>query len=368
MRAVGAIGFTLLTLLVACSPNSTQSATPSTASDPPSAVTGSDGTGTAADLPSATTGTVAGGAATSTGQTGTEATTGDAATTSGPRQTAPTPSAAAPGGENAASTEADLPCESERGEQTGTVIFYASCGPGLNSAVVPVFRDTPTQPDLQGALQALVSGTTEAENSRGLSSGFDSVEERSEIVVLVEVGADDVAVIDFTIDGTRWNPGTRAGTTTQLLSFLDPLEATVFAMSNAAALDHSGQCWGEADCDGVTTREDWAGRLFVNFGTLTDGNCFPAKSPLGSSGCTFGAAVTSSPLLNATVTGVSDGETLVVRAGPGRDYFPITELGSADGVTVTDRVTEAPDGRPWQLIVHSRGIGGWVDATFLEIE
>jgi len=366
MRAVGAIGVGLLTLLVACSPDSTQPATPSTASDPPPTVTAPNGTEAAADLPSATTGTVAGDAATSTGQG--EIANGGAVTTSSPQPSDSTSSTGTTAGEGATSTDADPPCESERGEQTGTLIFYASCGLTGDLAAVPVFRDTPTQPDLQEALAALVSGTTEAEKSRGLSSGFDSVEERSEIMVLVEVGADGVAVIDFTIGGARWHPGTRAGTTAQLLSFLDPLEATVFAMSNAAAIDRSGQCWGEADCDGVTTREDWAGQLFLNFGTLTDGNCFPGKSPLGSSGCNFGAAVTASPPLNATVTGIDEGATLVVRSGPGPDYFPITELGSTAGVTVTDRVVVAPDGRPWRLIVHSRGVGGWVDAAFLEIE
>jgi len=357
----------LLTLLVACSPNSAQPDTPATASSPPPTGTAPNGSETTAAPPSAVTGTVAGDAATSTGSTGTEIGSGDAATTNRPRPNDSASATAPTVVGTAASTDDGLPCESEAGEQPGTLIFYASCGLTGNSVPVPIYRDTPTQPNLPEALQALVSGTTEAEKSRGLSSGFDSVEERGEIVVLVDVGADGVAVIEFTIGGAKWNPGTRADTTTQLNSFIDPLHATIFAGSNAAGLDRSGQCWGEADCEGITTYEDWAGQLFVKFGTLTDGNCLPAKSPLGSSGCSFGAAVTSSPPLNATVTGIGDGETLIVRSGPGPGYFPITELGPTAGVTVTDRVAEAPDGRPWRLIVHSRGIGGWVDATFLEV-
>ncbi len=236
--------------------------------------------------------------------------------------------------------------------------FFAWCGPQGERPPFPVIRKMENAPDLQAKLELLVRGTKGYEQDRGLHTGFDWVEERTDIEVIASVDADGVATIDFRLGDERWNPGSRASTSHQLLEFLEPFEATVFSDPAVKAIDRSTLCWGELGCVGITTRAEWRGALFVNYGLM----CDPEFAP-SSSGCFVGGNAV--PIYRATVVGVADDDILNMRAGPGVEFFKVGALAPGTEADVVDRGRHSSDGGFWQVVRNAEGDVGWVNAAFL---
>ncbi len=270
------------------------------------------------------------------------------------------------------STGADLPppvCTGAEPEQGERLAFFASAAlcPELDNVPYPVYRPPIGRPSLEAAVSLLVGGTTEAERAAGLSTGFDVVADADGIEVTVSVDAAGVATVDFLLDGDRWSPGSLAGTTSQLFSFIDPLAATVFAYPEVTALDRSTLCWGDAGCTGVTTRRDWEGGLFSNGGVLFHRDCDLVRvwsDPLASYCLVAGAA----PLAPATVVDVTSDDVLFMRSGPDARYRDVGRLAPGATVEVLDASEVASDGGLWRLVTNPEGEVGWVNAAFLDIE
>ena len=244
--------------------------------------------------------------------------------------------------------------------------FFAVCGSG-NGPAYPVYRNSPSVL-LQDRLAEMVEGTSGREQARGLSTGFDSVpvEERVGVNVTVAQSGDGVVTLDFLIGDERWNPGRLAGTSAQLFSFLDPLEATVFADPTVTGLDRSTLCWGESDCSGVTTRAEWEGRSFVNHGVLFTAGC-DLEAFFIADGCTVDLNAST---YAATVVNVAADDTLNVRSGPGAEYFAVAELPPSSEVAAFDRVTAiAADGGLWRLVrlFDDGATVGWVNTAFIAL-
>ncbi|MFQ5524062.1 MAG: SH3 domain-containing protein [Acidimicrobiia bacterium] len=250
-----------------------------------------------------------------------------------------------------------------RDEVGMSLAFFAVCTAAGPGSLYPIFRPGRTQFSLQRSLELLVEGTTEEERALGLGVGFDWVDEADEIEVRAGMDTEGVLTVDFRLDGERWNPGDRAGTSTQLLSFLVPLQATVFSFPEVAALDNSTLCWGESSCSGVITREVWEETLFLNEGVLFHRGC-DLRFATTSSGC----RVDDVPVrTTATVVDVASGDTLNVRAGPGVDYFKIGGLVPGAPVEVLDASDVADDGGLWRLVRSGDGLIGWVNNAYLEL-
>ena len=256
------------------------------------------------------------------------------------------------------------PETSLRTEVGAALAFFAVCSAEGPGNLYPIFRPGRTQFSLQRALELLVEGTTEEEQALGLGVGFDWVDEAEEIEVVADLEADGVLTVDFRLGGERWDPGDRAGTSTQLLTFLVPLQATVFSFPEVAALDRSTLCWGEYDCSGVVSREVWEGNLFLNEGVLFHRGC-DLLFATTSTGC----RVADVPVrTTATVVGVAGDDSLNIRAGPGVGYFEIGELTSGVSVEVLDASDVANDGGLWRLVRSEDGLVGWVNSAYLDLD
>ncbi len=252
--------------------------------------------------------------------------------------------------------------DAEMMQPSDTVLtHYAICNFDTGTWLYPVYRPGDETPTLEQALSALVVGMTPAERAFGLSTGFDFVPEADQIEVVAEIDADGIAHVDFRIGDERWDPGSRAGTSHQLFSFLDPLEATVFHHPEVLGLDRSTLCWGESACEGISSRATWEGMLLVNAGVLTHGGCSPELARWYPNQCTLEGVLAESAL-TATVADVPAGDTLNVRAGPGVEYFRTGELAPGAVVRVTDESALATDGGTWRLTEL-----GWVNASFLDL-
>lgn len=236
--------------------------------------------------------------------------------------------------------------------------FFSICQTDPNGPPFPVLRRMDQPPSLQEKVAMLVAGSRVVELDDGLATGFDSVDERNEIEVVVDVDPAGIATVDFRIGDQRWHPGSRASASAQLASFKDPLMATVFSEPSVTALDKSTLCWGESDCSGFTTRETWEGMLFVNHGVM----CDLAHYAQQSWGCTVAdAAVT----YQAVVVDVASDDVLNMRSGPGVAYFKVGELQPGSTVDVLDHLRPAEDGAWWRLVRTEPGDVGWVNASFL---
>lgn len=139
----------------------------------------------------------------------------------------------------------------------------------------PVARPLMVPTAVQGAVAALVLGTSPEEQQEGLYVGFDSVEadERERIAVTAELTNTGLLTLDFLFNGDVWGPGTLAGTSNQLFGFVDPLYATVFQFPQVASLDLTTMCWGELDCTGVLPRSDWEAMVAGNHGRDVGPGC-----------------------------------------------------------------------------------------------
>ncbi|MDH3731613.1 MAG: SH3 domain-containing protein [Acidimicrobiia bacterium] len=245
-----------------------------------------------------------------------------------------------------------------------TLAFFAVCEDPI-SPPYPVYRTADSQ-TLQQRLEALVSGTTDMEQARGLFTGFNGVaqEVRDSIAVTLDVDSEGVATVDFLIDGERWDPGQLASASAQLFSFLDPLEATVFSDPTITGLSRSTLCWGEMGCDdSISSRATWAGALFVNYGVS------PICGLDEFYGSTLGCRITENdPSFAATVVNVAADDTLNMRSGPGTEYFKVDELAPGTEVAALhDQAAVAADGGVWRVVLALDGQGslGWVNAAYL---
>lgn len=235
--------------------------------------------------------------------------------------------------------------------------FFSLCETEADLVPFPVYRKMEQAPSLQEKLTMLVRGSRTYELEDGLISGFDWVEERNQIEVTVDIDAAGIATVDFVIDGQRWNPGSRASASAQYLSFVEPLEATVFSDPAVTGLDRSTLCWGESDCTGVTTRETWEGMMFVNHGIL----CSPEE--MGWDG--WGCEISDERTFAATVVGVASDDVLNMRSGPGVAYFIVGALDPDATVEVLEHARQAKDRALWRLVRSDSNEVGWVNASFL---
>ena len=240
---------------------------------------------------------------------------------------------------------------------TSELVFFADC----ESVLRPVVRSS-SDTGIGAALQALVSGLSAQERRSGLHTGFEEVAERADIDVIAGV-VDGVAVIDFVVGDDRWQPGQRASTSSQLLSFIDPIHATVFGYPEVRALDLSTMCWGEADCSGTLAREAWEATLFLNNGLIVNAGC-DLLLAVTSPECRIDPTAFSDM---AAVVNVATDDTLNLRAGPGVAYVVVAEAGPVDELQLSDRFFMTEDGVSWRLVRTDSGEVGWVNGTFLDI-
>jgi hypothetical protein len=240
----------------------------------------------------------------------------------------------------------------------GTVwAFYAQCEAGFG--LYPVYRPGEHAPTLQESLAALVAGTSAAERDFGLRTGFDYVEEADQIEVAVTVDSSGIAHIGFSVGGEPWSPGSRASTSHQLASFLDPLEATVFQHGAVAGIDPATVAWGESGLSETVRRQDWEGMLFRNTGILSEGGCTPELALWYPADCTLPGRVAQGTV-RVPVVNVAADDVLHVRAGPGAGYFAVAELDPIATVAATAETTVAADGGTWRLTDL-----GWVNDAYI---
>ena len=157
----------------------------------------------------------------------------------------------------------------------GETAIYVLCD--LNPALpYPVLRSLADGLDpIASTIMSLVQGTTEGERQAGLSVGFDNIplEERQRIQVTTDLDGDGVLHIEFQLEGEDWSPGSLASTSSQLVSFIDPVFATAFQFPDVAAIDRSGMCWGESSCDDVLKRSVWEEMVTINSGRSVGVGC-----------------------------------------------------------------------------------------------
>lgn len=244
------------------------------------------------------------------------------------------------------------------------VTFVAFC----DDQPYPIARDGALQPSLTESLSALVAGTNDAERALGFWTGFDDRASDS-VVVSASVDGAGVAHLEFTENGTTWDPGVSASAET--LAIYDPLVATVFLDSSITALDTSGLCWGELACGDQLDRTVWEAQLFFNNGIIS------YRTGAGSQMCGIGGAAAdpTSCTLNgvfagattrAAVTDVADDDTLNLRAGPGVEY-PIAAEAAPDATLATSDIRAvASDGGVWRLVADETS-AGWANEAFLAL-
>lgn len=237
--------------------------------------------------------------------------------------------------------------------------FYADCG-GAGDAPYPIYRDG-GRFDLSGALQLMANGLTEAERDAGLFSWFDS---QDGITIYSEIDDEGVLTLRYEHDGQPWWPA--ASTSSETLSFVDPLAATVFTFAEVEAIDRSGLCIGELDCEGVLQRGEFEQLQFINNGVVTSRPCGVGDYWSRPESCSVSGIAEMGPLLDATVIGVADDDTLNMRAGPSADAFIVANhLQTGSTVRATEIFREADDGGLWRLIYDDAGVAGWVNSAFL---
>lgn len=248
------------------------------------------------------------------------------------------------------------------GITTEKVVFYAQCEGGSTLPPVPIYRNTSRETTIQEAVEALLAGTTPEEQALGFITGFDLIEDRSQMEVVTTVDANGVARVDFLESGQRWNPGPLASASAQLLSFLDPLMATVFHFTEVTGFDSTTLCWGEASCSGTTTRETWESVNFINSGVIASRDCTLEQAWLYPGTCTTEGALLRQH--TEKVANIEAGTTLTLRAGPGEEYVPVAEVTLDEMVAVIDLFTN--DGG-WRLIATDGGLElGWIREQYLE--
>lgn len=154
-------------------------------------------------------------------------------------------------------------------------VIYVLCNldPALPYPVLRPLADESSP--ITSTIESLVRGTTNTERQAGLSVGFDSVppEERQRIQVTTDLDEDGLLHVDFLLQGEDWNPGQLASTSSQLISFIDPVFATAFQFPDVAAIDRSGMCWGESQCDEVLKRSLWEEMVSLNSGRRVGDGC-----------------------------------------------------------------------------------------------
>jgi len=254
--------------------------------------------------------------------------------------------------------------QTPRAEVGTALAFFAICGRGEIGNLYPVFRPARTEFSLLRSLELLVAGTRESERAMGLVTGFDWVDDADAITMIVDLDTDGVLTVDFRLGDNRWDPRSLAATSTQLLSFLRPLHATVFAFPEVSALDNSTLCWGEASCEGVTTRENWRAQMFLNEGVLFHRGC-SLLFATESSGCRVAEVAVRT---QATVVNVTEDDMLNLRAGAGVAYPEIGALAPGAGVEVLEASDVADDGGLWRLVRSEKGVVGWVNSAYLQLE
>lgn len=155
------------------------------------------------------------------------------------------------------------------------IVIYVLCD--LNTALpYPLIRLAVDGPSpITSTIMSLIHGTTEGERQAGLSVGFDTVplEERQEIEVTTDLDDDGVLHVEFLRQDEIWSPGQLASTSSQLLSFIDPVLATAFQFPDVAAIDLSSMCWGETQCDQVLKRSLWEKMVSINSGRSVGEGC-----------------------------------------------------------------------------------------------
>lgn len=261
----------------------------------------------------------------------------------------------------------DTTCaDAEMSQPDGTALtFYALCA-GPSGVPYPIYRPGRTMPTLEQSIVALLEGTTPAERAIGLHTGFDGLADAGDVDVIASIDDDGVAHVEMTIDGEPWIADTAAWSSSQLLSLLDPLHATVFATPEVTGLNMATFCFDQIACDRIVTRTEWEGMLLANTGTLFHGGCTPETAWWHPDRCTVDG-ILGQQTAPATVTGVADDDVLVIRSGPGTEYFQHGELTPGATVAATAAADLATDSGTWILVDGgSQGVG-WVNAAFLDI-
>lgn len=174
------------------------------------------------------------------------------------------------------------------GTETPECLQLAPQRPGDKETTIYVLCDfNPTLPypllrpladgldPITSTITSLVGGTTEGERQTGLSVGFDNIpfEERQRMQVTADLDLDGVLHIRFLLEGEDWSPGHLVSTSSQLLSFIDPVLATAFQFPAVAAIDLAGMCWGESQCDEVLKRSLWEEMVSTNSGRNVGAGC-----------------------------------------------------------------------------------------------
>lgn len=244
-----------------------------------------------------------------------------------------------------------------------TIRFYAACG---DTIPFPIFRSA-ERFGLDHSLELMAQGLTDQEQEAGLFSWFDPDGDAGPVDVEVSIDGDGVALLEFSTAEGPWQPG--ASTSTQTLSLVDPLTATVFTSLDVTAIDRSGLCFGELSCQGLLTRDEYQQTMFLNHGVIFNPGCdevgFWARPEL----CRLSSIIEAGDLADATVTGVAADDVLNMRAGPGADAFEVgvaLDPGAAVKATPIERL--AADGGLWRVVVDGAGAGGWVNTAFLTVE
>lgn len=137
------------------------------------------------------------------------------------------------------------------------MLIFAMCDGGA----IPVVRSLPTSSvPAEAAMDLLLAGTTEAEQTAGFFVGFDWVDTAERALIDVGVRIDGgVAYVTYEVDGDPWDPGALAGTSGQLEAFLSPIQGTLFQFPEVDAVELGALCWGELSCGGSNpiSREQW---------------------------------------------------------------------------------------------------------------
>lgn len=238
----------------------------------------------------------------------------------------------------------------------GRPVFFADC-PAWAGAPRPIYRGD-YDVTLAESLEALVGGTTNSEQSRGLVAGLgDDNEVRSITFELV----DGTLQFEIFSDGTPWEPPQLAESQFEIRSVTDPLYATAFSFPEVNAIDMTSHCWGDMECGQIITRTQWENSMFANYHVLFHEGCDLAEFYIQPR-CRANA---QEPLISATVSVDAD-DILNMRTGADPSAAGIGAVHPGDLVVVTRASAVAPDGGLWVLIWAPNGQPGWVNNAFLD--